>query len=93
MILLEENIELSILHNNKVLRFNVLERLTDTGMISFKVMYKQEFLYTLVTRNNLDFFRLTLATINGESRYTNDRTLYSKIVVALYSVFLNENPS
>ncbi len=93
MILLEEYIDLKIVHYGTLMQFDILKRLSDNGVISFKVLYNNEYVYTLVTRNDPVFFGLELSATDSELLAGIDRELYAKIVVSLYAVFLNEEPS
>lgn len=91
MILLEQHIAISIYHQQVLQHFNVFEILTDTGVLSFKVMKDGKYYFTLTGENENNIFRLYLS---GEDININiDRELLSKVKISLFSVFLNEKAS
>lgn len=93
MILLEEQIELIIIHNKALLKFDVLQRLTDDGTLSFTLTYQKEYVYTLVTKSHHDFMKLQLSTKDEEAGLVPDPDIFPKVVVALYALFFNEKHS
>ena len=93
MILLEQYIEISVYHESKLQRFNVMEVLTDDGELSFKVLQNSEYFFTLTGKTDSNLFRLELSERDRQLDIDIDWNLLSKIKVSLYSIFLNEQPS
>ena len=92
MILLEEYLELRVYHQNELRTYDVLEIFTDDEGVIFKVLYKGDYLFTLipVKRHSLSF---QLSQQDKDIDADIDLKLYLKIEAALYSIFLNEEPS
>ena len=91
MILLEQHITISIYHQHILKHFDVVEMLTDTGVLSFKVMKYDEYYFTLMGKNENNAFKLWLSDADDELSIDNE--LLSKIKISLYSVFLNGRAS
>ena len=90
MILLEQTIELSIVHNKRLLKFNVIETMGDTGKIIFRVMRQDEYIYTLEANKNINVFKVRTPDLG---KGLTDSDLHSKIVLSLYAVSLKKIPS
>jgi hypothetical protein len=93
MILLEEQIEVIIIHKKALLKFNVVQRLTDNGTMSFRITYLKEYVYTLVAKSHSDFLKLELSPEDKNAGLIPDPEIYSKMVVALYGLFFDEKKS
>jgi len=93
MILLEEHIELIIVHKKALLKFEVLQTLRDNGNLSFRISYLKEYVYTLVTKSHCDFLKLELSPQDVSAGLIPDPGIFSKIIVALYALFFNEQHS
>ncbi|MFT3682092.1 MAG: hypothetical protein QM791_17585 [Ferruginibacter sp.] len=93
MILLEEHIELKILHHNNFIKFDVIEVLKDDDQVSFKVFNDGDYLFTLIPKNNAGLFSFELSQLDKDLAIDIDWVLYSKIEASLFSVFLKEDPS
>jgi hypothetical protein len=93
MILLEEHIALIIIHKKALLKFEVLQTLRDNDNLSFSISYLKEYVYTLVTKSHCDFVKLELSPQDVNAGLIPDPDIYSKIVIALYALFFNEQHS
>lgn len=93
MIIQQDYIELCIVHFDALLKFKVQERITDSGLIFFKIMYEDQHLYTLVKKNDHNLFSLELSPVDAAVNTRVDGDLHSKIVVSLYAALLNEAAS
>lgn len=85
MILLEQYIELQIYHDNELRKYNVVELLKDDEGMSFKIFYKDIYIFTLIP--TLRQF-LTFELADADKHKPLDRNLYLKIEASLFSIFL-----
>ncbi len=93
MILLEQHIAISIYHQQNLLHFDVMEILTDDGNLIFKVMKQNEYYFTLTGKNEKNAFRLELSKRDRDVEVDINYEIFSKIKIAVYSVFINDKAS
>ena len=85
MILLEQDIELQIYHDNELRKYDVVEVLKDDEGMSFKIFYKGDYVFTLIPTMN-EFLSFKLSAPNKVMPW--DSSLYLKIEASLFSIFL-----
>ncbi len=91
MILIEQHIDLNIYHCKKLKRYEVIQTWKDDFEITFKVLNKSLYAFTLIIKNDGSSFELSKQ--DRELDIEIDWGLYSKIEASLYSVFLRDLPS
>ena len=92
MILLEQHIELRIYHFNKLRTFDVLETMTDEDDINFKILYRGDYIFSLVPKKGFQL-EFELSQLDKKLDIAIDWNLYSKIEASLYSIFMVAIPS
>jgi hypothetical protein len=91
MILIEQHIGLNIYQNKKLESYEVIQTWKEDFDVAFKVLHKDNYLFTLVIRNDCRQFELSKRDIDLDVEI--DWQLYSNITASLYSVFLKDQPS
>jgi hypothetical protein len=91
MILIEQHIEINIYHQHKLERYEVIQTWKEGFDIAFKVLHKDNYIFTLVIKDESRQFELSTHDIELDIEI--DWSIYSKIEAALYSVFLRDMPS
>ena len=91
MILIEQHIGLNIYHNKKLESYEVIQTWKEDFDVAFKVLFKGNYLFTLVIRNDCRQFELSQRDIDLDVEI--DWQIYSKITASLYSVFLKHQAS
>jgi len=92
MILLEHYIDIKIFHLSSLKKYDVVQTLWNNAMISFKVMYNGQYVFTLVVKNDGPI-RFELSHMDRNLDIEVDWELYSKVEAALIAVYLNQIPS
>jgi hypothetical protein len=92
MILLEHYIELKIYHLNSLQQYDVIQTLRQNAQISFKVLQKGEYIFTLVVKDE-GKIAFELSQLDKELDVEVDWKLFSKIEACLFSIFLKQIPS
>ena len=91
MIITEQHIDLNIYHHHQLQPYEVVQTWKEDFDISFKVLHKGLYVFTLIIENEGRGFKLS--DLDKELNIEIDWNLYSKIEASIYSVFLRDNPS